>query len=478
MTTLNTAIIGSGLSGLMLAKMIKRYRDPQAKIVIIEKEASIGGQYGSIDYGKNGVFDIGMHIFYESCIPEIDRLFTDLLPEEEWNILVGNHKDIAGIYVNGKLQIDTPYVDLRNLPDEKWGQYIAELFLAIKNENNDLPDNASAYKVLVNHFGKHITDEIFVPVLEKLYLVHPDQLSELATKFTTINRLAFFEKELIADLMKSAAIRSRICFPNQMEMPSYRSNSQRGFYPKKYGMFRVMETFRKNLEEEGVEFFTSHMVSKLNIISKKLTSVTITNQEGLQQTIPVKELFWTAGLPPLAKTLGVMTNDLPYDKKHTTSVYVNLLMDKVPEMGNLYYFYSFDKPFRAFRITNYAAYCPDASTGRGFPLCVEMWLQNEDSKEDEAIIAQTTHELKSYGVITENHKITFAKVEKHIDGGFPLPSVNNIAALNEINSRIAAMGVNNIVPTGVLTGKNIFFIKDVLIDAYNKVTGKKEKFVY
>ena len=78
MNSKKTVIVGSGLSALMMARMIKKYRDPMASIVIIEKEKQIGGQYGSISYGEYGYFDIGMHIIYETCIPEIDNLFEDL----------------------------------------------------------------------------------------------------------------------------------------------------------------------------------------------------------------------------------------------------------------------------------------------------------------------------------------------------------------------------------------------------------------
>ena len=165
-----TVIVGSGLSALMMARMIKKYRDTMADIVILEKEEQVGGQYGSINYGEHGYFDIGMHIIYETCIPEIDDLFEDLLPEEDWIILDNNYKDIAGIYVNGRLQTDTPYVDLRNSSPEKWREYIAELFQVIReNKHKSLPETPTSYDLLVHHFGKKITDEIFVPILEKLY---------------------------------------------------------------------------------------------------------------------------------------------------------------------------------------------------------------------------------------------------------------------------------------------------------------------
>jgi protoporphyrinogen oxidase len=466
-----TVIIGSGLSGLMLARMIKLYRDPEAEIIIVEKDETIGGQYGSFNYDVNGYFDIGMHIYYESCIPEIDSLFTELLPENEWNILEGNYKDIQGLFFNGKLQIDTPCVDLRNLPEQDWKKYAAEIFLTIKNsKNKKLKSQSVAYDVLIKHFGKVIADEIFVPILEKLYLTHPSNLDELATLFTPINRVALFEKELMLDLMKSDEVRSRICYPDQFTLPPYRTNNYRGFYPKKYGMFRVLEKLKSLLESQGVRILTSSTVGNLEVENHFAKSITVKGKAGNTEVITVKELFWTAGLPSLANALKIDMGDMLYDRKHTESIYVNFLFDKMPMMNKLYYFYCFDKGYRTFRVTNYTNYCPDAAGERGYPVCVEFWLQADDSKVDEDIVSLAKGELKSFGVIDDSYRVTFSKVEKPLAGGFPLPSVRNIGNMSAINDRIKEGGIKNVIPTGVLSGKNVFFMKDVLIDAYRKVT--------
>jgi len=471
----NTTIIaGSGLSALLLARMIKKYRDPNADIVIVEREDVIGGQYGSFNYGANGYFDIGMHIYYESMIPEIDDLFTDLLEKDDWNILEGNYKDIQGLFYNGKLQTATPCVDLRNLPKEQWEKYVTSIFQAIKEEDTKQPlrENSSAYDVLLRHFGKVVTDEIFVPVLEKLYLTHPDKLDELATLFTPLARVALFDEAVMLDLMKSDAIRSRICYPNQLTLPAYRKNDYRGFYPKKFGMFLVLEKLRSVLEEQGVRFLTSSTITNLEIEQQIVKSVTITGKDKQEENFKVKELFWTAGLPSLAIALKINLSDVVNDKKHTESMYVNLLVDKKPKMDRLYYFFCFDKGYRSFRVTNYSNYCPAAATDKGYPICVEFWAQPGDSKEEKDITDLCIKELKSFGVIDDSYTISFSKVEKLTGVGFPLPSVTNMSNMKEIGNRVKKEGIKNIIPTGVLSERNVFFIKDVLMDSYKKVIDK------
>jgi len=465
-----TIIVGGGLSSLMLARMIKTYKKSHANIVIIERDDKIGGQFGSINYGEFGYFDHGMHIYYESCIPEIDRLFTSLLPDDEWNILENNFKDVAGLYVNGRLQTHTPYVDLRNLPEPEWKKYVSDIFFTIhKNKQTQLPENANAYDILKHHFGQLLTDEIFVPILEKLYLTHASNMDEIATHLTTINRVALFDEDVMLDLMQSPEIRARICYPDQFTLPNYRLTKQRGFYPKKYGIFRVLEKFKSVLENEDVEFLTSTVVSDLKIENKNAKSLTISNKNVTTEINAIDEIYWTAGLPSLASALKINLSDLKDDKRTTEAVYVNFLFDKTPNMDKLYYFYCFDKGYRSFRVTNYTNYCPAAADNRGYPVCVEIWAQEADSKDEDDLIALAKKELKSFGVIDDNVAILFSKAEKLLGVGFPLPSINNISNMKLISERIKQCEIKNIIPTGVLSEKNVFFIKDVLTDAYHKV---------
>lgn len=458
---------------MIMAQMIKKYRDPDAEIVIVEKAPVIGGQYTSFNYGENGFFDIGMHLFYESTIPEIDELFTGIMPDEEWNILVNNEKDIAGVFYNGRLQEGTPYVDLRNCPKEKWNQYVAGILEAIKNNSNeDYPAGANAYESLKIHFGQAITDDIFVPVFEKLYYTHARELDNAAIYLTTVNRVALFDKEIVPDLLKSDEIRARICFPDQLLMPNYRNNSSRGFYPKEYGMVKVIEKLKSTLENEGVTFITSSFVKEVEVKDGKVINASLQMSDGTLQQLPVKEIFWTAGLPSLAGALNISLSDLQFDRKHTEDMYINFLFDKKPEMGRLYHFFCFDKGYRSFRVTNFSNYCPAAANGKGYPLAIEFWTKPEDPKSEEELLELAKKELYDFGVINDSFKIIFSRVEKKTGHGFPLPSVKNMNNLDTIKARIGEKKINNIISTGIFSDRNVFFIADVLENSYKKVIQK------
>jgi protoporphyrinogen oxidase len=477
MKSINTkpiVISGSGLSALMVARMVRNCINDKTPILIVEQESKIGGQFGSFDYGEYGLFDYGMHIYYESCVPEIDALFEDIFPKSDWNILEGNRKDIAGLFVNGRLQVDTPYIDLRETKKEFHKKCIGDLFLHIerivgKNESNTKGGQRSAYEVSCKQFGKFITNRVLVPVFEKLYQTHPSHLDEIAVHLTTVNRIALFNPRMSLELMRSDAMRARICYPDQLNLPPLRSNAQRGFYPKTYGMVHVLNRFKQILEKLNTKFLTSSKIASLDFEDKKICSVQIDSAEHGQIDVEIDRLYWTAGLPPLAKLMEIDMGDRQTDRSNKDIYYVNFLFEAKPEMGELYYFYCFEPGFRTFRVTNYANYCPQAVRNSGCPLCVEMWMQSGDPTDLNLIVDMARNELIRFGVVADTNHLIFARAEKVSAGGFPLPSLNNIRYLETARDRIEAQKISNLKIFGVYSAKNTFFIKDILIDAYEKI---------
>jgi len=54
-------------------------------------------------------------------------------------------------------------------------------------------------------------------------------------------------------------------------------------------------------------------------------------------------------------------------------------------------------------------------------------------------------------------------------GSPPIPSIENLNSLNGLRETISGKGISNLVLTGMLAGKDTFFIPEVLTDAYNKL---------
>ena len=465
----NFVIVGGGLSSLMVATKLKKDH-PSCNLTIIEREKELGGMYKSFDYGKFGHFDHGMHIFYESCIPEIDDILIDSIGKDEWNFWEGNRKDIAGLYYNGKMQKNSPYVDMRSFDEATQKNALADFFFNLKSNTPEVKESALAY--LTSRFGHTIATEVFTPILKKFYLMDSAQLDVLALKLiTATDRVIFFDESQMLDIMKSDLIRSRLAFPEQMNLPlTYRSNKQRSFYPKKFGMFRVIEGFREKLQKQGVNFILGANITSLVLKDNKIEGIHLKKNNDEIQIGQISQLIWSAGLVPLSFALGLKFKLPPVIKKPPT-YYVNLIFNKKVKMDELYYLYCYQSEFSTFRITNYSNFCPNAFNPEiGQPICVEFWPNLAEGMTEEKIQSEVLKELTIFDVIDDTYELTFSKVEP-VHAGFPTPTIESTKAINNLREAIKEEKISNLINIGILAEENVFFFKDVLIDGFSKIKG-------
>ena len=139
-------------------------------------------------------------------------------------------------------------------------------------------------------------------------------------------------------------------------------------------------------------------------------------------------------------------------------------------MGELYYFYNFDAFSEIFRVTNFTAYCPDASKNNRFPICVEFW--SSDILNDEQIERKTINDLIDMKVIEDKESILHAEVSK-LPILFPTPSIEAIDSINNAYNVLAKKEINNLVLTGALSSKNVFFLHEVLKSGYKSLCMKE-----
>src|SRR5262245_25141273 len=112
---MTVVVAGGGPVGMIAALLVKR-RHAGARVVLVERDRSLGGLFRSYQYPGNLVFDCGTHLYYDSGIDEVDRAVQGVMPDEDWVILEGNRKDVAGAFFNGRLQTNSAYLDLRDQP--------------------------------------------------------------------------------------------------------------------------------------------------------------------------------------------------------------------------------------------------------------------------------------------------------------------------------------------------------------------------
>src|SRR6185437_2278396 len=331
----NYIIVGSGISGLLSALLIAR-KNKNTNVYIIEKNKEIGGLLRRFYYGEEyGSFDYGMHNLLETGEKELDDLIFSLLPENEWQLLEGKKRDLAGIYFNNTLQHNSPYIDIRNLESVEIDKCIADFFINVNNrpylnKGDEVLKNAKQFSS--DRFGEYTASKTIIPSVEKVHQKSAEELDYMATVFTPMSRIAMFDEPLINDIIKSDTLRDRIAFSDQRNLPVEKSSGRKAFYPIKYGMYRVIDAFLKEFKKYNIQILSNAELHSIKTSNNKIENVVIKTETEEIQLENISKLIWTGGVPLLAKLLNIPLSDLPFDKALKTTV-VSILIDKPLNMG-------------------------------------------------------------------------------------------------------------------------------------------------
>lgn len=471
----NIVIAGSGISGLLYALIVSS-KERHQNIYIIEKSNELGGLLRAFDYNENGKFDYGMHNFLETGISELDKIIFSMLPDDEWQILDGSKRDLAGVYFNGYLQTHTPYIDLRNLDEETYNKSISDFFLHLNkmaNSNiNAENTDCSAEEYIVNRFGKIVAKNAIIPSIEKIHKKKADELDFMATVFTPLTRIALFDENIIKELTESKYLSNYIAYTEQRNLPLNRSSGKKGYYPKKYGMYRVIEAIVRELKERGVQFLTNASILEVILNDNMLVeNVIVQSQSDKLEFTNIHKLIWTSNVPLIGKLLNFNLSDFKIDKPLKTIV-ISLILDKKLELNGLYYFFCYDRNFKTYRLNDFNAYCEGAKRNGGYPISIEFLVEESYLLSSPNIEMDAEHELFRFGITQPDTKVLFSKAEI-LESGFPMPSRNNINAIKSIRNKIKALNISNLELLGILAEDNLFFQTDVLIDTYNKAKNEK-----
>jgi protoporphyrinogen oxidase len=463
----NAVFVGAGLPSLLIAKILQA-RGIQ-NILVIEKSDRVGGQFQSITYDNDATFDLGMHIYYETGIEEIDRSFQSILEEEEWHYLENNRKDIAGIFYKNRIQKNSPYPDLREYSQSKKHKFLQSITSTLFFRR--LESEHSAKDQLENHFGEYLAKRIFLPILKNLYRVPAKDIHSLALKLTAINRVVLLDESEIDQLRDSSFFKERIAYPDQLTMPYVRKNSFKGLYPKKFGFGRLVEKLKTDLVNSGVIFFENTTVTGCEITDQKITKITAKNIKGSSVHVTIQgSIIWTTDVFNLARLLNIET-----PKSRASNIkkrYINFLLEGPTEIDALYYLYNFDSKSRIFRVTNYAGYCADSITNGLYPICVEYWSDSRWS--DSKIMEKCKLDLVRMRVIKSQNQIKFEDLLK-MPIPFPSPTIDSVSKVTRLMDEISHRGISNLHITGALSSPKVFFLHEVLIDAYYKLMAKGDK---
>lgn len=462
---MNHFVVGGGIAGLCSSFLLTE-KYPNDTIYLVEKSSELGGLLRSFHYGEHGTFDYGIHNILETGLEVLDTFLYNLLPENKWNVLEKDKRDLGGTYFNGFLQTDTPYIDLRRLENSIRKECIGDFFDNLNRKDliptEEFIQTSNAYDVLAHRFGESITDKVTRSPLKKLYGKELEELSSLATMITPFERVVFFDEPIIKDFTSSEILRQKLAFVDQRHLPLEKSSGKKCFYPKDFGMYRAIEAFRAQLEKRNVRICLNSELSEIYYDENNIYSLRL-NKEKLEH---IGEVIWSAGPFAATSALKLSFPKHPYDPPKKTAVF-HALFNKPIQMADLYYLYVYDAPFKSFRVINYENYCPNAVVDNKHPVTVELLLDANETDED-ALILSTLNELEQMGIIDQSYETHFKKIE-FLPNGFPTPSLNNIHFIDCLRDQIKKKNLQNFTLVGIHAEKHLFFQDRILRDLYSKI---------
>ena len=319
-------IIGAGPAGLTCAYSLLKGNN-EIKPVIIEESAFIGGISRTAKF-KNNRIDIGGHRFF-SKDKRIMDLWQEILPLQSapagddillnrtHNYNPGNNADpektdnvflirnrISRIYYRNRF-FDYP-ISLK--PQTFINMGLKNTFFAgidyLKSVVHKLPED-SLENFYINRFGRTLYELFFEDYTEKLWGVHPKNIS------------ADWGAQRVKGLSISKVIISAITKPFKKNNKNVETSLIEEFYYPKYGPGQLWEKLSEMCVEKGADLKMHQKVVKVNLDDNKVKSVIIENtDEGSEDFGKTEEIFcdYLVSSMPI-KDLANSIEEFPQEEK-------------------------------------------------------------------------------------------------------------------------------------------------------------------
>lgn len=445
-------VVGGGISGLFAAWLLKQ-RQPEASVVVLESEAECGGLLRSFNYGDHGRFDYGVHTLYETGVARIDEAILGTLPDEDWSFHYGREKDLGASWLDGRLQFDTPYPVLSDRPDAD--ELIADFIRSLGTSPVAACDDALGE--LSRLYGTKIAERLLIPAIEARQHLPAEQIHRLALQVYGIGRIAALPLETVLRLAELKGFNSRIAFPDQRKSPFHLISDKKVFYPKAGHLSHFTDQFVDRVRKLGVTIVNGANLRSIDASKGQITKISFEHPEIGYESVDVSVLCWCAGIPSIARMLGLgaFLSDMV---RPPTTVICNMLVDQMPNSGGVYYGYFHGKPV-AHRFSFPANVSGVTRSDGLWPIALELIYPAGSDTQN--AVATCEEAFRSTGIIQPETKVVFAKAET-LKSGYPSLSTKNISALRMTRDAIVDLGISNLMLFGPLVRDDLFFQFDVL----------------
>jgi protoporphyrinogen oxidase len=459
-------VVGAGLNGLVLARVMQQRS--ALPVVLLDSAASIGGLFQSCSYPGFGTYDHGVHIFQDTGVEEIEEIIRSSLGDKDWQDLRGFKREIAGLYFNGNLQTNTAFLDLRHHEDRD--VLFGGMLESLNQRSLSDPTEMSFSKMIAGKFGTQILRNVIGPIVEGIYGHPVENLQKLAATLTPFHRVVLFDEDNMPDLMQSESIRARLGYPEQKNLPDQYSSGLKSYYPKEFGLQKVIDNLAASILAAGGEIRLNAKISNIETASNRAEAI-VFEQDGTRHHLNnINQCMWTASLPSLFFALGgEKIGPIESDPPPQTWI-LNLACTQKPNMADLYFFYSYLQKGNAFRISNPLNYSESFvyAHDKYFPLCVEAVFSADNKMSSADMTNKLINELVQMGIVSTD-TVVFSDL-KRLPAGFPMPTLRNAHAITNMRNFISEKNLKNIIPVGIQAEPDLFYYRDILRYSHKKFT--------
>ena len=449
------AVVGSGPSGMFQALYLAKVR--RKPVVLIEQASAIGGMFAS-EQTQFGPCDQGAYLLQECGYAALDDLFFDCLPKEEWHILEGVRRDVAGNFFLGQLDQGSLYPDLRRLPASDYARCLDEILHRSNGHVRDFDEAADLAAYAEARFGPSVVEKVIAPLAQKIWRLPPNDLSPWAAKIFHLTRVVTHDAETSLRLKIEPALDRVLGYPDQLTFPQGRFAHRRSaLYPRRFGLQTVVDGLKAALCRAGVKIITGAKVTEAPLSGRAIESIALETAQG-PISLKISGVLWASALPAALALLGGTGAPLAHPSIPHRVVY--LFLDGPPETGPLYWFWSYDPANTWVRMSVPGAYCPAANDAGVYPVCVETHVADALTDDVETVNKVVT-ELRTAGILTPATGIVGSHVLKGLRGYF-VPSLANLESTRVQRVAVAERLPVNMHISGQDLSAGIFYLPDIL----------------
>jgi len=452
-------VIGGGLAGLMAARVL-RSRHHDADISIIERNATIGGLLGGVEYEEQNLyFDHGTHIFQETGYSELDQVLLNSVPSDDLIHFPVGEGDTAGAVFGGRIQVNTHYPDVRGDVSlvTSLRAHIASTEEAVAHVDRTAP----LIETASSRFGAIFANEIIGPTLARVYGQPADALAGFAMLLPGWTRVVVDDYANWEANVDNERYRSIASVPDQRLLPTELRHGRRSFYSRNRGSRAFVDGIAKQLYGADVELFCGATILSLDIARR---SIEMIDGKGQCRRLNADLIVLATGVTGAAHMLGLDMQQKGFDRPMPHWV-INVVLEQ-PSDSDLCYIYGFDSDCEWYRVTNYRAFSGDKNDRR-----LTFEVLGNDEIDSITFPQQLTNQLHRLGIL-KSSRLEFAECRK-LGAGFPAPTVRNMRALTDLGAELTASLPPKVILGGIGASKGLFFQNEIVIDLCQRVAAIK-----